>query len=60
MGKGKDEAMQMTEWGNFLYVLKKKKKEEEAKKHTHNRKEYRLRMFTEAIIAIISIVSGQI
>ena len=53
MGKGKDEAMQMTEWGNFLYVFKKKK-------NTHNRKEYRLRMFTEAIIAIISIVSEQI
>lgn len=39
---------------------KKKRKEKKKKQPAHNRKEYRLRMFTEAIIAIISIVSGQI
>lgn len=54
MGKGKDEAMQMNEWGNFLYIFKKKNT------HTQNRKEYWLRMFIEAIIAIISIVLEQI
>lgn len=38
----------------LLYVLKKKKK------HTHTGKECRRRMFTEAIAAIISVVSEQI
>jgi len=56
MGKGKDGAMQMAERvRELLYVLKKKKK-----KHTHTGKECRRRMFTEAIAAIISVVSEQI